>query len=145
MDTDFDALVEASRQGQNKMHEQALWKAAMNLPTWYFVARGAGEDAEPLLGALEGKGSLLIFTDEDRAADFAKRRLMRASDVRGASRDPASVEGQVLNMDVPDAVEYAKDLAKAGVEWALFNSGGYAFQTSLIDLGDKFTRYAAGR
>ncbi len=144
MDQDFDLLVEASRQAANKTAEIALWKAAMTLPEWYFVARGEGDDAEPLLGALGGKGALLIFTEEDRAADFAKRRQMRASDLRGAPRDPASMAGMVLSMEPADAVAYAQDLAKAGVEWALFNSGGFAFQTSLIELGDKFRRYAGG-
>ena len=141
MNQDIDALVEASQTGVSKTAEQSLWKLVINLPEWYFVARGQGDEAEPLIGALEGKSALLIFTDEERAAMFAKRRNMRASDTRGAARDAASMEGAVLNMDVSDALAYCEDLAAAGVESALFNSGGYAFQSSMIDMKDKADRY----
>lgn len=141
MDQDLDALVEATNNATNKSAEQALWRVVMALPEWYFVARGTGDDAEPLIGALEGKSALLIFTDEERAAMFAKRRNMRASDARGSARDPAAMEGMVLNMDRDDALAYCEDLANAGVEWALFNSGGYAFQCSMIDVKDKADRY----
>ncbi|CAG0976482.1 hypothetical protein PHYC_01530 [Phycisphaerales bacterium] len=144
MEQDFDALVEASQVATNKTGEQNLWRATMALEAWYFVARGAGDDAEPLIGSLEGKSALLIFTDEERAAAFAKRRNMRQSDVRGAARDAASMEGEVLHMDLPDALVYCEDLSKAGVEWALFNSGGYAFQCALIDVKDKAERYGGG-
>ncbi|GJQ29878.1 MAG: hypothetical protein HBSAPP03_17620 [Phycisphaerae bacterium] len=141
MDQDIDALVEASQNGVNKTAEQSLWRTVLNLREWYFVARGAGDDAEPVIGALEGKSALLVFTDEERAAMFAKRRNMRASDARGSARDAGSMEGMVLTMDVPDALAYCEDLANAGVEWALFNNGGYSFQCSLIDLKGKAAQY----
>jgi len=141
MELDFDLLVDASRNGVNKTAEHDLWKAATQLDTWYFVARGTGDDAEPLIGALDGKPYLLAFTDDARAADFAKRRTMRASDARGSARDAASMQGGVLEMDIPDAVQYAHDLGQAGVEGVLFNSGGYAFQCSVPELVDRVKRY----
>lgn len=142
---DFDALCTASLNVQNKLGEQDLWKKAINLPTWYFVARGSGDDAEPVIGTLGGGSHLLAFTDEERAANFARIRAMRASDVRGGARSPEALGGLTLEMDVPDAVEYCHDLAKAGVESVLFNSGEFQFHCSLIQLVDRFKRYREGR
>lgn len=142
---DFDALVEMSRQGENKLGEQALWRAAVGVAEWYFVARGTGDDAEPLIGGMGGKPYILAFTDEEQAAMFAKRRAMQQSDARGSARDAASMEGATLTMDVPDALAYCADLAKAGVEGILFNSGPNAFQCSLIELADRAGRYREDR
>jgi hypothetical protein len=144
MDTegpDFDTLVEASRDATNKVGEQTLWRAVFSLDVWYFVARGEGEDAEPLIGVIQGKPALLIFTEEERAAGFARARNMRRSDVRGSARDEASMAGTVLHMDREDAVEYCEQLAGHGVEWALFNSGPYAFQCPMIEMRDRARRY----
>ena len=135
MDLDFDALVEASHSGVNKTGEQALWKAAMSLSEWYFVARNAGDDPEPLIGAVEGAPHLIAFTDEQRAQEFASRR-------------PASkvaADAPILCMDVPDAVDYCKQLMETQVEGLLFNSGKYAFQAGLSRIVDMWGRYNPSR
>jgi hypothetical protein len=133
MDSDFDALVEQSTAAHNKTAEHALWKAALALPAWYFVSNDAGDDAEPVVGMINGRSHILAFTDEDRAADFSKRRAAQ----RGNEDTP------VLEMDVPDAVEYFSSLREAGVDSALFNSGKYAFSESLVNIIDMFKRYRA--
>jgi hypothetical protein len=145
---DFDALCTAAHNLQNKLGEQELWKVALNLPTWYFIARGTGDDAEPVIGTLNRASHLLVFTDEERAADFARMRAMRASDARGSDRSPEAIRAETagtLEMDVPDAIAYCRDLAKAGVESALFNSGEFQFHCSLIELVDRFKRYRNDR
>lgn len=141
---DFDELVERSRMVANKLGEQALWKAALNLESWYFVGSGPEGEKAPAIGALEGRPYLLVFTDEDRAADFSRRQLMKRSDARGSGRDGEAMSGSVLNMDVPEAIEYLKELKAGGVEGALFNSGAYAFQCSLPELIDRHRRYSGG-
>lgn len=141
MQHDIDALVELSRSGINKSGEHDLWRAAMALETWWFVARGEGEEAEPLIATVDGKAALVIFTDEGKAAAFAKAREMRRSDPRGSNRDPDAMQGLVLTMDVPDALAYCEDLAKEGVEWALFNSGMFAFQCPMLEMQDRFRRF----
>lgn len=142
---DFDELVERSRMVANKLGEQALWKAAMNLESWYFVGSGPEGEEAPAIGALEGRPYVLVFTDEDRASDFSRRRSMKQLDVRSGGRDPGAMSGAVLNMDVPEAVEYLRQLKEGGVEGALFNSGAYAFQCSLPELIDRHGRCAGGR
>lgn len=131
MSDDFDALVEQSRSAVNKLGHQALWKAAMALDAWYFLGQGHGDDTEPMVAALEGRPTLLAFTDEDRAVDFAKRRAQ----AKGGSMAP------ILNMDIPDAVEYCKQLRDLGVDGVLFNSGAYSFDSGLTAVMDMFGRY----
>ncbi len=129
---DFDALVEAARMGHNKTAEHELWNAAMGLSSWYFIANSSAEDAEPVVGALEGKPFILVFTEQERAADFTKRRAAH----RGNEDTP------VLEMEIPEAVAYFKSLRDAGVEGALFNSGKFSFQASMTRIMDLHSRRA---
>lgn len=130
MEQDFDALVEASWSAVNKLGEQALWKAATNLPMWFFVADKAGEEGEPIIAAVEGKPHVLVFTDETRAYEFAKAR----EKMKGA-------ESPVMSVEIEDALAYFKQLDEAGVQGALFNSGKFAFQSGFIRLTDMVHRY----
>jgi hypothetical protein len=132
---DFTALVEASRMAHVKTGEHNLWKAAMHLPAWFFVATGAEEDAVPVVGIVDGKPHLLAFTDEEQAEAMAKRRAAKKGSAAGAGAAP------ILNMDVADAVAYCKDLIPHGVEGVLFNSGVYAFQASLSRIIDMHRQY----
>src|SRR3954463_15970883 len=111
MDTQFDALADASRSVQNKVGEQNLWKAVMALPSWWFVAKGTGEDAEPMVAAVDGRPHLLAFTSEDRAEAFTRHLESKKGGPRAG----------VLEMDTPDAVGYGQQLAEMGVETVLFN------------------------
>ena len=121
---DFDALVETARMGMNKTGEFALHKAVLSIPTWYFIAQGQGDDVQPLVGAVEGVPHVLAFTEEFRAAGYA--------DILGRQRG-GSAPG-VLNMDVPDALDYFKMLAEHRVEGVAFNSGDYAFAITFTQL-----------
>lgn len=132
MEQDFDALVEASRAGQNKMGEQALWRAALTLDRWFLIGNAEGEQTEPICGMVDGHAHLIAFTDEDRANDFAKRRA--------ASGEHSA--GSVLHMDVADAIEYLRQLDEAGVAGVLFNSGAYSFSQSMVRIVDMHGRCA---
>lgn len=132
MDADFDALADASRSAVNKTGEHVLWKAAMALPDWFFIADQPGDDAEPLVAAVDGVPHLLAFTDENRAEEFSRSRAAK----RGAAPTP------VLNMGVADAAAYCKDLMQTKVDGVLFNSGKYSFQATLSRIVDMHARYA---
>jgi hypothetical protein len=132
MEADLDALAEAARSVQNKVGERELWKAVMALRVWYFVAQGEGGDEEPMVASAHGQPELLAFTDEDRAAAFACAVEAR----RGGPRPG------LLEMDVPDAVEYARELESLDVETILFNTGSHAFSCSMTRLRDMYSRYA---
>lgn len=121
---DFDALVETARMGMNKTGEFDLHKAVLSIPTWYFIAQGEGDEAEPMVGVVEGVPHVLAFTEEFRAAGYA--------DILGRQRGSSSPA--VLSMDVPDALEYFGVLAQHRVEGVAFNSGDYAFAVSFTQL-----------
>jgi hypothetical protein len=132
MGPEVDALAEAARSVQNKVGEQNLWKAVLALRVWYFIARGEGDDAEPMVASVDGRPQLLAFTDEDRAEAFARHiQSKRGGEAPG-----------LLEMDVPDAVEYAKELEALDVATILFNSGEHAFSCSMTRLKDMWGRYA---
>jgi hypothetical protein len=130
---DFDVLVEQSRSAVNKTGEQNLWKAALNLPAWYFVGMGAGDDVEPMIGTLDGKPHLMAFTDHERAERFAKHLVGK----KGIQEPP------VLEMTVAEAVDYCGVLADHKVAGIVFNTGQYAFQAGMIRVADMFKRYTA--
>ena len=130
MGPELDALAEAARSVQNKVGEQQLWKAVMGLRVWYFIAQGKGDDAEPMVAAVEGRPQLLAFTDEDRAEAFARH----IEGKRGARPG-------LLEMDVADAVEYAQELESLDVETILFNSGAHGFSCSMTRLREMLGRY----
>jgi hypothetical protein len=135
MSDDFDGLVEQSRSAVNKLGHQALWKQAMALEAWYFVGQGHGDDAEPMVASLEGRPTLLAFTEEERALDFAKRRAQ----TKGGNIAP------ILSMETADAVDYCKQLRDLGVDSVLFNSGAYSFESGLTGIVDMFGRYGPSR
>jgi hypothetical protein len=132
MDTEIDALAEASRNIQNKTGEQSLWKAVLNLPTWFFLAQGEGDDVEPMVGAFGPQKKLLAFTSEERAEAFAKHLAKKGGHQPG-----------ILEMDVPSAVEYCQQLFDAKVPYVLFNNGDYGFESGMIKIRDMAGRYRA--
>jgi len=130
MNHDFDALVEDSRDARNRAGYQALWKAAVGLESWFFVADQSGDDAEPIVAAFDDKPHLLVFTDEERATAFSEARSAK----RGMEGTP------VLSMSVAEGTEYVRTLANhvAGV---LFNTGENGFAATPTAVVDAFQRY----
>jgi len=133
MDADFDALVEDSRDAHNRTGLQALWRTAIGLPEWYFVADQSGDDAEPIVAAFDDKPHLLVFTDEARATAF--------SEARAAKRE--SDPTPTLSMTVAEASDYIRTMANhvAGV---LFNTGENGFAATPTAVVDAFNRYKPG-
>src|SRR3954470_8495090 len=111
MNENMDALALASRSAQNKVGEQNLWRAVMTLPVWYFIAQGEADQTEPMVASVDGKAQLLVFTDGDRAEAFARHV---------AGKRGGEAPG-LLEMDVADAVQYARELESLDVELILFN------------------------
>jgi hypothetical protein len=130
-DSEIDALAQESRNAHNKTGHQNLWKAVLNLPAWYFLAQGEGEDVEPMVVRAGGRPTLLAFTSEERAQAFARHLAGRRG---GPERD-------ILNMDVADAVEYCAQIFDMGVETIHFNTGDYEFSSGMVALKDMHGRY----
>ena len=132
MNEDMDALALASRNAHNKVGEQNLWRTVLALPVWYFIAQGEGDSAEPMVASVDRRAQLLAFTDEDRAEAFARH-------IAGKRGGP---QPGLLEMDVPDAVAYTRELETLNVESILFNSGEHAFGCSMTRLGEMYSRAA---
>jgi len=132
-DTEVDALSQDSRNIQNKVGEQKLWKAVLALPAWYFIAEGSGQDAEPLVARVGGRPRLLAFTSEQRAEAFTRHLEAKQG---GPQRG-------VLEMDIPGAVEYCQQLFEAGVDTIHFNNGDYEFSSGMIKIKDMAGRYGS--
>jgi len=135
VNTDFNELVEASRMAHNRNGVHNLWKAAISLPEWFFVADGHDEDAEPIIGAVDRQPHVIVFTDQAGAEHFSTQRAAQ----KGG--EPTAV----LTMPVADAVAYFEDLSSGGVEGALFNSGEYGFRAGLMEIRDMYARYTRPR
>jgi hypothetical protein len=132
MAVDFNVLVENARFAQSKVGEQALWKAAFELPCWYFLGVGEGDDMQPLCAVAEGHAHLLAFTDEERAQS--------AADARG-EREPAAV----VHMEIADAIDYCRALDEAqDVVGMFFNNGQYGFGAPLLAIIDRYKRFSRG-
>lgn len=132
MAVDFDVLVENARMGQSKEGEHALWRAAFGLPVWFFLGVGEGEDMQPLCAVSNGLVQLLAFTDEERADAAAAAR---------GDKEPAVV----VHMDVPEAIEYCRQLDQSEqVSGVFFNNGAYGFGASLLHVIERHKRFVRG-
>lgn len=131
---EFDALVIASRNAVNKLGVQALWKAVLALPSWYFAGAAtdlAEPDAlEPIVANVEGVPRLLAFTDEVRAEAFADWRTR----IKG-------VTTSVLHMETADAIAYGNSLIQARISGYLVNSGMHSFEASFEDVSNMYKKY----
>lgn len=130
MATDFDALAHAARNIANRTALHDLWKAALLLDEWFFVASDDGDDACPVVGISDGKPHLLAFTDDQRASEFSAARAIK----RGIAATP------ILSMSVEEAVAYLYELREQ-VDGIVMNSGEYGFSSQPAALCDMCKRY----
>lgn len=130
MATDFDALAHAARNIANRTALHDLWKAALLLDEWFFVASDDGDDAYPVVGISDGKPHLLAFTDDQRASEFSAARAIK----RGIAATP------ILSMSVEEAVAYLYELREQ-VDGIVMNSGEYGFSSQPAALCDMCKRY----
>lgn len=87
MNTDFDALSLAARNVANRNALHELWKTALQLESWFFIAVDHSEDAPPVVGISDGKPHLLGF--RTRSVPPSSARFARTNE---ASRPPPSCQ-----------------------------------------------------
>jgi hypothetical protein len=122
MEADMDALARAARCACDELGERRLWRAVLELPSWYFVA--LGEEREPYVVSVEGWPRLLSFTRRERAEAFA----------RGMEAGQGIPLPSVLEMSVSEALDRALGLLSYDVESILFNPGEHAFSCPIASL-----------
>ncbi|GAB2953368.1 hypothetical protein GCM10027048_18160 [Hymenobacter coalescens] len=113
---DIDSLLLKSKSSGRNEDLSALWKAALSLPQWHFITKQTEklEDRRPFVGVLEGQSWAFVFTDRQKAHEFAK-----------AMKDGSFVDEQgtalIISSETPKAIEYIMALAAKGVHGVRIN------------------------
>ena len=113
---DIDLLLQKAKSSGRNEDLSALWKAALELPQWHFMTRPTAtiEDRKPFVGVLDGKPWAFVFTDRQRAQEYA-----RAIPNGGFVDEGGNV--LVLSTDTQKAIDYLLALAAQGVYGVRFN------------------------
>ncbi len=114
--TDFDALAtlafdRSTLQPTEREHQVNLWSAFFKLDQWLFIvdASTAAEQPMPFIGYLEEKPWFFVFTDSQKAYDFAKKTglldkngesLYMSMTPDGARKMLSSAESEVVGIRV---------------------------------------------
>jgi hypothetical protein len=118
----YDALSRAARESRGGRAElDALWSAVYRLPSWLFLVRG--DNVIPITCIIEGKHSVMAFTDHPALQRFSKLQ----------NYDSAG-DYSVMLLTVERASEMLLGLRSRGAEVLLFNHGGEGFSTPLDNL-----------
>ncbi|WP_454294561.1 hypothetical protein [Salana multivorans] len=91
---------------------QAAWQAAFTLETWYFIARGAGDQVTPLAFETPEGGIIAVFTSKDRGLDFGLSIGL-----------PEEEAGFQLAVPRTECVEWLLQFVEDGVSAAVLDPG----------------------
>jgi hypothetical protein len=127
----FDALMaQAKAEGSDEARIpafKALWRRFLNLDTWYFLTTGVAdlERASPFIGIIDEQPWVMVFTDPDKAAQFA-----------GPDPRFRNAEGELVFMGVPqlEALQWILGLGEHGVVGLRINQGEFGWFAPLANL-----------
>lgn len=121
-ESNIDALAYFSRTNTEDIKAKgALWIETLLLEKWFFVPRGEGDDIQPFAVIGETGPTVLAFTEDHRAAEYAK--------VRGMGEITA-----VIAMSPVEAIE-SFTLAGAAVTSIQFDPQHGSFFSPVAQLG----------
>ncbi len=118
----FDALARTTRLSQGeRVAMDALWGAVYCLPSWLFMIRG--DNMIPIACPIEGRMSVMAFTDQPAARRFfAHQRYGPGDDI------------SIMLLEVEPASEMLLSLRARGAEFLQFNYPGEGFYMPLANL-----------
>lgn len=127
---DFDALADqAYNRNTLKPGDREdlmnLWEAFFKLEEWIFVVDASlpSESPAPFVGFIEEKPWLFIFTDSQRAYEFAKKNALLDS------------RGECLFISTKtDAARQMLATTKSGVEGIRVNEGPHGWFSPLVNI-----------
>ncbi|AEA27020.1 hypothetical protein Psed_4876 [Pseudonocardia dioxanivorans CB1190] len=122
---DIDRLAAAVRDQRTPAGFAALWRAIFALESWYLLPTGTPDDPRPMLGLVEERSYLLVFTSERHLRSFANdRSAVRANDgVAAMTISPASL------------ADLVPGLVEQGITGVLFDQGHNDVAAPLAALG----------
>lgn len=91
---------------------QAAWQEAFTLETWYFIARGAGDQVTPLAFDTPEGGIIAVFTSKERGLDFGLSIGL-----------PEQEAGFQLAIPRTECVEWLLQFVEDGVSAAVLDPG----------------------
>ncbi|HJV22249.1 MAG TPA: hypothetical protein VJ570_06120 [Holophagaceae bacterium] len=127
----FDALMAQAKTAPSEEEQIAcfkgLWKRFLELDTWIFLTTGVAdlEHASPFIGIIEEQPWALVFTDPEKAGQFA-----------GPDPRFRDAEGNLIFMGIPtmEAVAWVMGLGEHGVVGLRINQGEFGWYAPLANL-----------
>ncbi len=127
----FDALMaqakEAATDEARLPFFRSLWKGFLELDTWIFLTTGVTdlEHASPFIGIIEAQPWVLVFTDPEKAAEFA-----------GGDPRFRDANGDLIFMGIPqlEALQWILGLQAHGVAGLRINQGAFGWFAPLEHL-----------
>ncbi|RSK49288.1 hypothetical protein [Hymenobacter rigui] len=113
---DIDLLLAKAKSSGKTEDLSALWKAALSLPQWHFITRQTAtiEDRKPFVGVMDCKPWAFLFTDRQRAQEYART-------IPNGGFVDESGNVLVISTDTQKAIDYLLALAAQGVYGLRFN------------------------
>ncbi len=129
----YDELARNARVNQGSREAMdTLWGAVYRLPSWLFLLRG--EEMVPYTCLVEGKKSVMVFTDHPAMQRFVKHPGYQPGDSYSA-----------MILTVESASEMLLRLRSHGAEVMLFNYGGDGFLLPLDNVSGLYHYFNNGR
>lgn len=112
VESEIDRLVAQVQGPDDQVGMAALWRVAMHLQNWWFIAVGEEGLESPAAAEVDGQLVLLAFTDAHRARFFAVQQQMieEGADLAAIALPPVQV------------VESAADYLSADIQGLMFDS-----------------------
>lgn len=130
-DHPFDTLMAQAKTASSEAEQiacfKALWKGLLELESWTFLTTGVAdlEHASPFIGIIEDQPWVLVFTDPEKAGQFA-----------GPDPRFRDAEGNLIFMGIPtmEAVAWVMGLGAHGVVGLRINQGAFGWFAPLANL-----------
>lgn len=86
---------------------QAAWQEAFRLESWFFIARGAGDQVTPLAFEADEGGVIAVFTSPERALEFGLAAGLPEAEAQFQFAVPRAACVQWLGEFIEDGVTVA--------------------------------------
>jgi hypothetical protein len=95
----------------NKKANIYMWENLYRLHSWFYINLGDG--MRPYSGVVDGRPSLMLFTDKEIAAEFIKSNKINER------KETVGIAGFIL----PGTLKFIQSYENQGIQWVCFNMG----------------------
>jgi len=115
-DFNIDELTNKAKESGKPEDIYKLWHVALSLDEWHFIAKYNEniQDIKPFLGVVDDAGWAFVFTDKDKAQEYAKTTINEGFlDPKGSAI--------IISMKTESAIKYLLSLKSGGVHGVRIN------------------------